>query len=93
MKTPTECDKSQVDLVSLSKRIIETGKHASDTSWTQDRWLEWLQRHDIMLFTKGEVGFEDWTPGDYARNMTTNGGHGEPYAFIVDNVVIMHDYV
>lgn len=93
MKKPTECVKSQVDLVSLSKRIIETRKNNRNTGWTQDMWLEWLQRNDVMLFTKGEAGFEDWTPGNYARNMTLNEGHGQPYAFIVDDVVIMHDYV
>lgn len=93
MKTPTECDKSQVDLISLAKRIIETGKNKSNKSWTQEEWEKWLNREDVMLFTKGEQHFEDWSAGDYARNMTLNDGHGQPYAFIVDDVVIMHDYI
>jgi hypothetical protein len=93
MKTPTERDKSQVDLVSLAKRIIETNKNQNNKSCTEEQWLLWLKRDDVILFTHNEKGFEDWTCSDYANNMSLNDGHGQPYAFIVDDVVIMHDYI
>ena len=90
MKLPTEIGRSQIQLDVVAEELSK--KQGGDTPGKWRKWLDECQR-DIYFFSRGEEGFGDWTEEDYARNTTKLGGSGEPYAFFLDKLVVVHDYV
>lgn len=91
MNLPTKLDKSKLDLKRIATDLIE---QTDISSKTEDDAYNWLIENDrdIFIFDINEAGFKDWDAGDYAKNMSLNDGHGQPYAFETDTHIVMHDY-